>query len=340
MNYWVFVSFISAAFFVTRCTPAPVPYNAKQPIPYETITNEVPRPEKKKPPEWEEDLRYTFSGPWPKEEENLGSLWKEDNPWGNLFRDRRAAFVGDVLKITGVSTLVGNNSVASSTEKDVQEVNSSLKEITVQVVSILGNGLLAVQGEKIVYRDGNLIRYRTFFRGFLRPEDINRQNEIDAQKVFRPELSTNKGYRKDQIPKNREQLVQTQFDVSGNRIWLPPLQNVENSMRKAIQNPPPPVLPEKNSTDQIDGQTDQEMQTSAHVTPTVSTFPSPSSFVPTVGNQNDLTANQAQQNQGNNSNSLQNQNELTTTPQKPNAVSPNVNLQKQPNLIDVGISPP
>lgn len=157
------------------------------------------------------------SAPYVNRSRYEGSLWKNEASWGNLLRDQRARYKGDLVKITGLQDVislpekkeppptqparglaaVGEQAAAQITEvleavtgmSDVEEeqnqVLMSLKSISALIKSVLPNGNMLIVGEKIDYRQQNSIRYVTTVRGIIRPSDVNDNNEVPALKLAR-----------------------------------------------------------------------------------------------------------------------------------------------------------
>ncbi len=146
-----------------------------------------------------------------------GSLWKDEASWGNLLRDHRARFRGDLVKITNLEEVitvakpkdvpttpaltgiaaVGEQEAGqitqvieavsglSKTEEEQNEVLGSLRSISAYVQSVLPNGNMVIVGEKVDYRQQNSIRYVTTVKGIIRPADVNEANEVPAIKLAR-----------------------------------------------------------------------------------------------------------------------------------------------------------
>lgn len=143
-----------------------------------------------------------------------GSLWKDESSWGNLLRDHRARFKGDVVTITGLQSIIsisddkpatpapaatagapGTPPIAktplSGKEKVEQEQKDVLRKLTTisgRVAKVLPNGNMLIVGEKIDYKQLNTIRYVTKISGIIRPEDVNRENQIAAVKMAKSEV--------------------------------------------------------------------------------------------------------------------------------------------------------
>lgn len=145
-----------------------------------------------------------------------GSLWKDEASWGNLFRDHRARFRGDLVKITKLDEVItvpekeaeeeppatgpaaqGEEAAAEAVkvldavtgmtkaEEEQREVLASLRSISAYVEKVLPNGNMVIVGEKVDYRQQNTVRYVTTVRGIIRPSDVNNDNEVPANKLAR-----------------------------------------------------------------------------------------------------------------------------------------------------------
>ena len=158
----------------------------------------------------------TRSAPWMAESRYEGSLWKDEASWGNLLRDHRARFRGDLVKITNLSDVISVPKKAETpeqpargvaaageeaaeqisqvldvvtgqakAEEEQNEVLGSLRQISAYVKSVLPNGNMLIIGEKIDYRQQNSVRYVTTVKGIIRPSDVNDANEVPALKLAR-----------------------------------------------------------------------------------------------------------------------------------------------------------
>lgn len=143
-----------------------------------------------------------------------GSLWEDEASWGNLFRDHRARFRGDLVKIINIQDMISipekeekapvpgqaaageaaaeqiNQVLDVATgmakaEEEQYEVLSSLRSISAYVQRVLPNGNMVIIGEKVDYRQQNSVRYVTTIQGIIRPSDVNDGNEVPAIKLAR-----------------------------------------------------------------------------------------------------------------------------------------------------------
>jgi len=143
-----------------------------------------------------------------------GSLWRDEASWGNLFRDHRARFRGDLVKIINIEEMItipekeeeppitgpaaAGEAAAeqinqvldiaagvNKAEEEQNEVLGSLRSISAYVQTVLPNGNMIIIGEKVDYRQQNSIRYVTTIKGVIRPSDVNDDNEVPAIKLAR-----------------------------------------------------------------------------------------------------------------------------------------------------------
>lgn len=152
-----------------------------------------------------------------------GSLWEDEASWGNLLRDHRARFRGDVVTITKIQDILNipapepkqqvqqplvpageeeaaqaNQALAameeamgiSKIEEQRNDVLRSIRSITAKVTKVLPNGNMIVVGEKVDYRDQNNVKYVTRIVGTVRPEDVSPENEVTAVKLAMAEVNT------------------------------------------------------------------------------------------------------------------------------------------------------
>lgn len=182
-----------------RAPAAPAPTSEKKPEDYTDIRTRAYRARTRVPVR---QTRYE------------GSLWRDESSWGNLFRDHRARFRGDLVKIINLNEVIsipkkeeekpavgaaaaGEAAAAEASkvldavtgmakaEEEQNEVLSSLQSISAYVKTVLPNGNMVIVGEKVDYRQQNSVRYVTTIRGIIRPSDVNNDNEVPAIKLAR-----------------------------------------------------------------------------------------------------------------------------------------------------------
>ncbi len=178
----------------------------------------VPAPPPEKKPEDYTDIRtrnYRARSRVPiRRTRYEGSLWRDEASWGNLFRDHRARFRGDLVKIVDLSEVItvpkkeeekpavgaaaaGEEAAAEASkildavtgmakaEEEQNDVLGSLRSISAYVQTVLPNGNMVIVGEKVDYRQQNSVRYVTTIKGVIRPSDVNDENEVPAIKLAR-----------------------------------------------------------------------------------------------------------------------------------------------------------
>ncbi len=147
-----------------------------------------------------------------------GSLWTHESSFGNLFRDHRARFRGDLLSIRELASIVSvppaqgqpqqaaadaqgaptpagqaNTVLEAMTlrdqiEQEQNDILRSLDTISARVVRVLSDGNMLIQGQKIDYRQRNQVRYITTVTGVLRPADVDDSNIVSATKLANPNV--------------------------------------------------------------------------------------------------------------------------------------------------------
>ena len=145
-----------------------------------------------------------------------GSLWRYESSFGNLLRDHRARFRGDLLNINEMGLIVNvpppqispegqpaggaeTGSVAleamtlrDTIEEEQNEILRNLEGISARVVKVLPDGNMVIKGQKIDYRRRNQVRYITTVTGILRPADVNDSNVVSASKLANPNVKINR----------------------------------------------------------------------------------------------------------------------------------------------------
>lgn len=141
-----------------------------------------------------------------------GSLWRDESSFGNLLRDHRARFRHDLLTITSLGEIItvpppkeaqegqaetdierANAalealSLRDTLEEEQNEIMRSLDTISAEVVRVLPNGNMVIQGRKIDHRQRNQVRYVTTVKGILRPADVTDSNMVVATKLVYPDV--------------------------------------------------------------------------------------------------------------------------------------------------------
>lgn len=204
--------------FMASCAP--------QRMPLPAIPKPPPKPMAKVKEQYStvREQSYRTRQPIPtKKSRYEGSLWENEASWGNLLRDHRARFKGDVLTIVNLAEIISipkakpkiqpkpKPKQVNQSEKNAAQINQTLdaisdatgigkeeeeqnevlggiKSISARVARVLPNGNMVVIGEKVDYRRQNSVRYVTQIQGVIRPEDVTDQNEITAIKMARSEV--------------------------------------------------------------------------------------------------------------------------------------------------------
>ena len=141
-----------------------------------------------------------------------GSLWRYESSFGNLLRDHRARFRGDLLNINEVGLIVSapppklasegkpeggaetaNVALEAMTlrdtiEEEQNDILRNLDSISARVIRVLPDGNMLIKGQKIDYRQRNQVRYITTVTGVLRPADVNDSNIVSASKLANPNV--------------------------------------------------------------------------------------------------------------------------------------------------------
>jgi flagellar basal body L-ring protein FlgH len=158
-----------------------------------------------------------------------GSLWTHESSFGNLFRDHRARFRGDLFSIRELSAIVsvpppkqatqdtttpeGQANIAleamtlrDQIEEEQNGILRSLDIISARVVRVLSDGNMLIQGQKIDYRQRNQVRYITTVTGVLRPADVDDSNIVSATKLANPNVQIKRQQSSSLIRERLEQL--------------------------------------------------------------------------------------------------------------------------------------
>ena len=145
-----------------------------------------------------------------------GSLWRYESSFGNILRDHRARFRGDLLTISELPSVVNvpepkaeaEGETASDPTNDTQRASLLLEAITMRdeieneqndilrtletisarVTKVLPDGNMLIKGQKIDYRQRNQVRYITTITGVLRPADVDDSNIVSATKLANPNV--------------------------------------------------------------------------------------------------------------------------------------------------------
>ncbi len=165
-----------------------------------------------------------------------GSLWLGDASWGNLLRDHRARYVGDLLTVTEMSKIIKvptapaaekakvetpapeekkpkspldpvlaflreQQKLREAIDREQNEILRSIDSMEVQVARLLSNGNMVVQGvHPPIFRDQNRIKYIVSLRGIVQPSDVDNNNTIASSKLSRAEYKIRRLVRRQSVP--------------------------------------------------------------------------------------------------------------------------------------------
>ena len=165
-----------------------------------------------------------------------GALWRSEASFGNLFRDHRARYRGDLLTIQEVDLISnvpppkeggGDGGQAAAPQNEVQaaslalealtlrnaieeeqnEILRGLNTISARVVRVYPDGNMLVSGQKVDYRQRNQVRYVTTVQGVLRPADVSGENLVSATKLVNPEIKVRRQQSTGLVRERLEQLA-------------------------------------------------------------------------------------------------------------------------------------
>ena len=163
-----------------------------------------------------------------------GSLWRYESSFGNLLRDHRARFRGDLLTINELPAVVsvpepkpeskeeqpapsGDAARANillealtmrdEIEKEQNDILRNLESISAKVTRVLPDGNMMIKGRKIDYRQRNKVRYITTVTGILRPADVDDSNIVSASKLANPNVQITRQQSKGLVRERLEKLA-------------------------------------------------------------------------------------------------------------------------------------
>ena len=152
-----------------------------------------------------------------------GSLWRGAASWGNLLRDHRARYRGDLLTINEMQRIIkvpeapretlnqpdqaapeeGQNQALldpvlaflkeqenrrAEVDREQNDILRSIDSIEMEVVRVLANGNMQVRGvHPPIFRDRNRVKYIVTLKGIVRPSDVGDDNSISAAKLSKAE---------------------------------------------------------------------------------------------------------------------------------------------------------
>ena len=144
-----------------------------------------------------------------------GSLWRYESSFGNILRDHRARFRGDLFTISELPAVVNvpepkaeaeaeaaaptNNTqranllleaitMRDEIEREQNDILRSLETMSARVTKVLPDGNMMIKGQKVDYRQRNQVRYITTITGILRPADVDDSNIVSATKLANPNV--------------------------------------------------------------------------------------------------------------------------------------------------------
>lgn len=166
-----------------------------------------------------------------------GSLWRGAASWGNLMRDHRARYRGDLLTVTEVTKIINvpepvqqNLEQQAQQEQEQQqqqqqqvdpiiaflraeakrreavelEQNDILRSITtveVEVVRVLPNGNMFVRGvHPPIFRNRGRVKYVVSLQGIVRPSDVDDRNQIPAPRLSKADYKIRRLVRRSILP--------------------------------------------------------------------------------------------------------------------------------------------
>ncbi len=162
-----------------------------------------------------------------------GSLWRGAASWGNLMRDHRARYRGDLLTVTDMPKIINlpeplpegqqeqqqqqqqqqqqnvdpviaflkeQERRRDLIDKEQTEILRSIETIEVEVVRVLPNGNLLVRGvHPPIFRSRNRVKYVVTLRGIVRPTDVDDKNQVPAPKISKADYKIRRLVRRSAI---------------------------------------------------------------------------------------------------------------------------------------------
>ena len=165
-----------------------------------------------------------------------GSLWLGAASWGNLLRDHRARYTGDLLTVTEMGKIIkvpepvvekpqaeqaakeGETKKKTSIDpvlaflreqqkrreaidREQNDILRSIESMEVQVARVLSNGNMFVQGvHPPIFRDQNRVKYIVSLRGVVQPSDVDNNNQITSSKLSRAEYKIRRLVKSTSLP--------------------------------------------------------------------------------------------------------------------------------------------
>jgi flagellar basal body L-ring protein FlgH len=167
-----------------------------------------------------------------------GSMWRGASSWGNLLRDHRARFRGDLLTVTDLQKIIKVPEIkpetqveqveqlaqqAAQQEQEVidpilaflrerarlrelvdaeqNEILRSIDSIEVEVIGVRSNGNLVVRGvHPPIFRERNRVKYIVSLTGLVRPSDVDENNIVSSTKLNKAEYKIRRLVRRATLP--------------------------------------------------------------------------------------------------------------------------------------------
>lgn len=186
-----------------------------------------------------------------------GSLWRGAASWGNLMRDHRARYRGDLLTVTDMPKIINVPEVKPESleqqqqaqqgqdqqqqqqqavdpiiaflrsqaklreriDREQNEILRSIDTIEVEVVRVLPNGNLLVRGvHPPIFRDRNRVKYVVTLQGIVRPSDVAANNQIPAPRLSKAEFKIRRLVRRSSIPRQTGAVARAAGSPRGGEI--------------------------------------------------------------------------------------------------------------------------
>ena len=202
-----------------------------------------------------------------------GGLWRGAASWGNLMRDHRARFAGDLLTVTEMTKIIkvpepkpepAQPEAQAELEKpkvpvdpviaflreqekrrerielEQNEILRSIDQIEVEVQRVLSNGNLLVRGNHPpIFRNRNRVKYIITLRGIVRPSDVDDKNTIPAPKLSKAVYRIRRLVRRSTIPAEAASVARAAGQPRGG-VFLDRLTDFLTGTGGSASRPPPP----------------------------------------------------------------------------------------------------
>ena len=202
-----------------------------------------------------------------------GGLWRGAASWGNLMRDHRARYRGDLLTVTDMPKIINVPEVKPESleqqqqaqqgqeqppqqqnvdpviaflrsqaklreriDREQNEILRSIDTIEVEVARVLPNGNLLVRGvHPPIFRDRNRVKYVVTLQGIVRPSDVDANNQIPAPRLSKADFKIRRLVRRSSIPKAAGAAARAAGSRRGGEI----LDRLSNFLSTPRRRPPP-----------------------------------------------------------------------------------------------------